>query len=105
MIRKNKISFIFMIFSGTLFSLITIFKILQIVPIFYLAKEFAIPSTAAVIAVDVIDNGMTLVSVAAVITAIGTGGASLVAAAEGQALRAFIKSQIRKIGKKAVIAW
>ena len=40
-----------------------------------------------------------------ILAAIGSGGLSLIAAAGKQGIKKYLKKQIKKKGKKAVIAW
>ena len=52
-----------------------------------------------------VGSASLLAGILSILTAIGSGGLSLIAAAGKEGIKKYLKKQIKKKGKKAVIAW
>ncbi|RJG20640.1 circular bacteriocin, circularin A/uberolysin family [Paenibacillus thiaminolyticus] len=77
----------------------------SMLPVADMVKEFGVPAVAAGAVVKILEGVDWLITGAAILAAIGTGGASLVAAAGKESLKAFLKRKFGEMGKKAFIAW
>ncbi|MEY8353197.1 circular bacteriocin, circularin A/uberolysin family [Lachnospiraceae bacterium 54-53] len=77
----------------------------NIIPVANLVKEFGIPAAAAGTILDALDAGATAATIASIVAGLATGGLSLIAAAGKSTVKAYLKKQIKKKGRKAVIAW
>ncbi|MBD3860540.1 uberolysin/carnocyclin family circular bacteriocin [Bacillus sp. 28A-2] len=78
---------------------------LQMLPVADLAKEFGIPGSVAAVVLNVVEAGGAVTTIVSILTAVGSGGLSLIAAAGKETIRQYLKAQIQKKGRKAVIAW
>nr|MDF9458572.1 uberolysin/carnocyclin family circular bacteriocin [Bacillus pumilus] len=74
-------------------------------PVADLAKEFGIPGSVAAVVLNVVEAGGAVTTIVSILTAVGSGGLSLIAAAGKETIRQYLKAQIKKKGRKAVIAW
>ncbi len=77
----------------------------DILPIADLVKEFGIPAAVAGAVLNIVEAGGWVTTIVSILAAIGSGGLSLIAAAGKQGIKKYLKKQIKKKGKKAVIAW
>lgn len=78
--------------------------LLGMLPEMNLVKEFNIPTSVASAALGYLDVISNAVALAGAIAALGTGGASLIAAAGAQGVKVFLKTMWREKGRKATIA-
>lgn len=78
---------------------------LQVLPVADLAKEFGIPGSVAAVVLNVVEAGGAVTTIVSILTAVGSGGLSLIAAAGKETIRQYLKNEIKKKGRKAVIAW
>ncbi|WP_345831667.1 uberolysin/carnocyclin family circular bacteriocin [Bacillus safensis] len=78
---------------------------LQMLPVADLAKEFGIPGSVAAVVLNVVEAGGAVTTIVSILTAVGSGGLSLIAAAGKETIRQYLKNEIKKKGRKAVIAW
>lgn len=74
-------------------------------PVADLAKEFGITGSVAAVVLNVVEAGGAVTTIVSILTAVGSGGLSLIAAAGKETIRQYLKAQIKKKGRKAVIAW
>lgn len=81
------------------------FFVMQILPMADMAKEFGIPAAVAGTVLTVVEAGGWVTTIVSILTAVGTGGLSLLAAAGKESIRIYLQKQIKKKGRKAVIAW
>lgn len=102
--RARMVKMGLMLASG-LFLMSTYLLFLGFVPEMNLVKEFNIPTSVASAILGWIDIVSDAVALAGMIAAIGTGGASLIAAAGSQGVKAYIKKMYREKGRKATIAY
>lgn len=77
----------------------------NICPVAHLAKEFGIPAAASAVVLKYLDAADAVVTIISILSAIGSGGLALIAAAGKKGVVKYLKKQIKKKGKKAVIAW
>lgn len=104
-VKTQKISSMLMILSGALM-LITISSItINVLPVAQLVKEFGIPAALAGTILNIVEAGGWVTTIISILTALGSGGLSLIAEAGKQGVKKYLKKQIKKKGKKAVIAW
>lgn len=105
MVKEQKISkmLLLMTLCSVLFLSANLF--LQITPIANLVKEFGIPGGVASAVLWAVDAGSTVTTIVSILTAIGSGGLSLIAAAGKATIKNYLKKEVKKKGKKAVIAW
>jgi circularin A/uberolysin family circular bacteriocin len=103
--NENKLSLLF----GALavgFLMLALFSLsLQLLPVADLAKEFGIPGSVAAVVLNVVEAGGAVTTIVSILTAVGSGGLSLIAAAGKETIRQYLKKEIKKKGRKAVIAW
>lgn len=52
-----------------------------------------------------VEAGGAVTTIVSILTAVGSGGLSLIAAAGKETIRQYLKNEIKKKGRKAVIAW
>lgn len=105
MVKENKVSSILMLFALSLVVLAALNVTLQFVPVAHLAKEFGIPGGVAATVLNIVEAGGWATTILSILTAVGSGGLSLIAAAGKESIKVYLKKQIKKKGRKAVIAW
>ncbi len=71
----------------------------------FLVKEFNVSEATAAAVLSFLGKADTAVTIAGILAILGTGGAGVVAAAGKQGVKAFLKKQLKKKGKKAFVAW
>lgn len=81
------------------------FIVMQVLPMADMAKEFGIPAAAAATVLTIVEAGGWVTTIVSILAAIGTGGLSLLAAAGRETIRIYLAGQIKKKGRRAVIAW
>ena len=70
-----------------------------------MVKEFGIPAATAGTILNLLDAADGVATIVSILAGLATGGLSLIAAAGKQGIKKYLKKQIKKKGKKAVIAW
>lgn len=83
----------------------SMFFVMQTLPMADMVKEFGIPAAVAATVLNIVEAGGWVVTIVTILTAVGSGGLSLLAAAGKESIRVYLKKQIKKKGRKAVIAW
>ncbi|AQZ45960.1 hypothetical protein B5S25_04415 [Paenibacillus larvae subsp. pulvifaciens] len=63
------------------------------------------PASLAAVVLNVVQAGGAITTIVSILTAIGSGGLSLLAAAGKETIRQYLNQQIKEKGRKAVIAW
>lgn len=79
--------------------------VIQVMPLADLAKEFGIPSVIGGTVLNIATAGGAVATIIGILVGLGSGGLGLIAAAGRETVKQFLLSEIRKKGKKAVIAW
>ncbi|EOJ79470.1 uberolysin/carnocyclin family circular bacteriocin [Enterococcus faecalis] len=105
MVKENKFSKIFILMALSFLGLALFSASLQFLPIAHMAKEFGIPAAVAGTVLNVVEAGGWVTTIVSILTAVGSGGLSLLAAAGRESIKAYLKKEIKKKGKRAVIAW
>ena len=77
----------------------------SVLPIADMVKEFGIPAAAAGTILSLLDVADGVATIVSILAAFASGGLSLIAAAGKQGIKKYLKKQVKKKGKKAVIAW
>lgn len=105
MVKEQKLSNVMgmLVLSVTMLAGATVCT--NILPIADLVKEFGIPAAVAGVILNIVEAGGWVTTIVSILTAIGSGGLSLIAAAGKEGIKKYLKKQIKKKGKKAVIAW
>ncbi|PDO09640.1 MAG: hypothetical protein BLM47_11390 [Candidatus Reconcilbacillus cellulovorans] len=86
-------------------SLALYFALFTTLPLYDLAKEFGLPGWVAAWILYALDAGTTVTAIVSFLTALGTGGLSLLAAAGSMAIQEFLKKKLLEMGRRAFIAW
>lgn len=81
------------------------FFVMQGLPLANMVKEFGIPAGLAATILNIIEAGGAVTTILTILTGIGSGGLSLIAAAGRETIRQYLKNEVKKRGRKAVIAW
>lgn len=81
------------------------FFMLTFLPVADLAKEFGLPTWASAWILRALDASTTVTAIVSFLTGLGTGGLSLIAADGTMGVKAYLKQEYKKRGKKAFIAW
>lgn len=105
MVKEHKLSTMFLSMTGCVFLFSGMLLSSQVLPVAFLVKEFGIPAAVASSVLWAVDAGSTVTTIVSILTAVGTGGLSLIAAAGKSTIKSYLKKQVKKMGKKAVIAW
>lgn len=74
-------------------------------PIANLVKEFGLPAAGASGLLWYLDAGSSAATIVGFLSGLASGGLSLIYAAGRQTIKAYLRREIRKRGRKAVIAW
>lgn len=77
----------------------------QFLPVADLALEFGIPTSVATLVINIVEAGGWVVTILTILAGVASGGLGLIAAAGKQGVKEFLKKQIKKKGRAAVIAW
>lgn len=104
-IKEQKLTNILGYLCITAFTLAVTSVLIGVSPVANLTKEFGIPAAAASGLIWWLDKGATAATIAGIVAGFASGGLSLIAEAGKQSVKAYLKKQIKKKGKKAVIAW
>lgn len=72
-------------------------------PVADLAKEFGIPGSVAAVVLNVVEAGGAVTTIVSILTAVGSGGLSLIAAAGKETIRQYLKAQIKKKAVKPLL--
>lgn len=102
---KNQFFQLFSLLLVSIMFLAAYSLLINFVPIADLAKEFGVPGWAAAWVLWALDAGTTVTAIVSFITALGTGGLSLVAAAGTMGVKKYLKDKLKEKGEKAFIAW
>ncbi|AQZ49182.1 hypothetical protein B5S25_16930 [Paenibacillus larvae subsp. pulvifaciens] len=78
---------------------------LSMLPVADMVKEFGVPVAVATTVAKIMEAADWLITGAMILAAIGTGGASLLAAAGKESLKAFLKKKYGEMGARAFTAW
>ena len=70
-----------------------------------LALQFGIPTSVATLVINIVEAGGWVVTILSILAGVASGGLALIAAAGKQDIKAFLKKEIKKKGRAAVIAW
>lgn len=103
--EANSVSRMAMTAAGSAAALVALMVFTQMLPLAHLAKEFGIPGGVAATVLSLVEAGGWVVTIVSILTAVGSGGLSLLAAAGKETIRIYLKKQIDKKGRRAVIAW
>lgn len=76
---------------------------LQMLPVADLAKEFGIPGSVAAVVLNVVEAGGAVTTIVSILTAVGSGGLSLIAAAGKETIRQYLKNEIKKKAVKLLL--
>ncbi|WP_031405768.1 uberolysin/carnocyclin family circular bacteriocin [Geobacillus vulcani] len=102
---ENKLTQLFiLLFAGISIGGLYFFM-LTFLPVADLAKEFGVPAWAAAWILTALDASTTVTAIVSFLTALGTGGLSLIAAAGTMGIKKYLKEELEKRGKQAFIAW
>lgn len=104
-VKEQKLTKILAYLGATTFSLGVASIAIGVSPVVNLAKEFGIPTASAAGLLWWLDAGATASTVAGIVAGLASGGLSLIAEAGKQTVKSYLKKQVKKKGKKAVIAW
>lgn len=90
---------------ASLVLLFAYFLVISNLPIAFLTKEFGVPSAVASAVVYYLEMGAAASIIIGLLSGFLSGGLGLIANAGKQALKAYLKEELKKRGKKAFIAW
>jgi circularin A/uberolysin family circular bacteriocin len=105
MYREQKLSHVFGMLFASIIILGASVLCINIIPVADMVKEFGIPAAVAGTVLNIVEAGGWVSLIVSILTGAATGGLSLIAAAGKQGIKKYLKKQIKKKGKKAVIAW
>lgn len=78
---------------------------IHVLPVAYLVKEFGIPAAMAGTILNIVEAGGWVSLIISILSGLASGGLTLIAEAGKQGIVKYLKAQIKKKGKAAVIAW
>ena len=90
---------------ATALLMIGYFALLGTLPVADLAKEFGVPTVIGSSVAWYLEIGAAASIIIGLLTGLLSGGLGLIAAAGKTALRAYLRQELTKRGKKAFIAW
>ena len=105
MYKEQKLSHVLGMLFVSVFMLGVAVTCVNVVPVADLVKEFGIPAAAAVTILTIVEAGGWVSLILSILSGVASGGLSLIAAAGKQGIKAYLKEQIKKKGRAAVIAW
>lgn len=105
MYREQKLSQVFGMLFASIIILGASVLCINIIPVADMVKEFGIPAAVAGTVLNIVEAGGWVSLIVSILTGAATGGLSLIAEAGKQGIKKYLKKQIKKKGKKAVIAW
>lgn len=105
MYREQKLSHVFGMLFASIIILGASVLCINIIPVADMVKEFGIPAAVAGTVLNIVEAGGWVSLIVSILTGAATGGLSLIVAAGKQGIKKYLKKQIKKKGKKAVIAW
>lgn len=105
MYREQKLSHVFGMLFASIIILGASVLCINIIPVADMVKEFGIPAAVAGTVLNIVEAGGWVSLIVSILTGAATGGLSLIAEAGKQGIKKYLKKQIKKKGKKAVIAW
>lgn len=76
-----------------------------VLPVADMVKEFGIPAGTAGVVLNLLDAADGVTTIVSILVGLATGGLSLIAAAGKQGVKQYLKKQVKKKGRAAVIAW
>ncbi|AVF25935.1 circular bacteriocin, circularin A/uberolysin family [Paenibacillus larvae subsp. larvae] len=105
LIFKSKFTQLLLLLIGSVACLGLYFTMLSMLPVADMVKEFGVPVAVATTVAKIMEAADWLITGAMILAAIGTGGASLLAAAGKESLKAFLKKKYGEMGARAFTAW
>ncbi len=78
---------------------------IHVLPVANLVKEFGIPAAMAGTILNIVEAGGWVSLIISILSSLASGGLTLIAEAGKQGIVKYLKAQIKKKGKTAVIAW
>ncbi|MFT2751800.1 circular bacteriocin, circularin A/uberolysin family [Clavibacter sp. Sh2088] len=89
---------------GTL-ALVATTLVMGTLPMADLAREFGIPTAIGGTVLNLATAGGTAATIVGILVGLGSGGLGLIAAAGRETIKQFLLNEIKKKGRKAVLAW
>lgn len=105
MCKEQKVSKVIGMLGASVCMLVLSVTCIGVLPIADMVKEFGIPAATAGTILNLLDAADGVATIVSILAGLATGGLSLIAAAGKQGIKKYLKKQIKKKGKKAVIAW
>lgn len=103
--KKQKVSQVIGMFGASAAMFALSLTAVELSPMADMVKEFGIPMATATAIIDALDAADGAATIISILAGLATGGLGLIAAAGKTGVKKFLKKQIKKKGKKAVIAW
>ena len=104
-VKEHKISSMTLMLAIAFLSLGCVTLTMNALPVADMVKEFGIPAATAAVVLNIVEAGGWVTTIVSILAGFASGGLSLIAEAGKQGVKKYLKKQIKKKGKKAVIAW
>lgn len=103
--KEQKLSHVFGMLCASIVILGASVLCINVMPVANMVKEFGIPAAVAGTVLNIVEAGGWVSLIVSILTGVASGGLTLIAEAGKQGIKKYLKNQIKKKGKKAVIAW
>lgn len=105
MVKEQSVTRLGLVVFASMLVLAAAMLALQGLPFADLAKEFGIPSVVGGTILNLATAGGAAATIIGILIGLGTGGLGLIAAAGRETIKQFLLGEIRRRGRRAVIAW
>jgi circularin A/uberolysin family circular bacteriocin len=105
MVKEQSVSRLALIGAASALMLTIGMMAIHLLPMAEMAKEFGIPAGVAGTVLTIVEAGGWVTTIVTILAGVGTGGLALLAAAGKESIRVYLRKQIQKKGRRAVIAW